>query len=217
MQKNQLNPKAFLHEPRVTEKPRAKEERLRDFHHVYEAPHPAVSRAQAERCMGCGVPFCHSDHGCPLHNAIPDWNELVSKGRLKEALHALHATNNFPEFTGQLCPAPCEAACVLSLTASPVTIRQIELYIINEGFAQGLIHPQPAREKLPFRVGIVGSGPAGLAAAQELVRRGYAVTVYEKSDRLGGLLRYGIPDFKMKNGFLTVDSINSAQKASNLS
>ena len=202
MQKNQLNPKAFLHEPRVTEKSRAKEERLRDFHPVYEAPHPTVTKAQAERCMGCGVPFCHSDHGCPLHNSIPDWNELVSKGRMKEALHALHATNNFPEFTGRLCPAPCESACVLSLTASPVTIRQIELHIINEGFAQGLIHPEPARAKLPFHVGIVGSGPAGLAAAQELVRRGYAVTVYEKSDRLGGLLRYGIPDFKMEKWIL---------------
>lgn len=202
IQKSSSDPKVFLHEPRVTEVARPPCARVQDFRHVYNPPQPTVTKTQAQRCMGCGVPFCHGDHGCPLHNAIPDWNELVSKGRFQEALTALHATNNFPEFTGQLCPAPCESACVLSLAASPVTIRQIELSIIHEGFARGLIQPEPALKKLEKSIGIVGSGPAGLTAAQELARRGYPVTVYEKADRVGGLLRYGIPDFKMEKWVL---------------
>jgi glutamate synthase (NADPH/NADH) small chain len=172
--------------------------RCQDYLHVYHMPNPAVVKTQAKRCMGCGVPFCHGEHGCPLHNVIPEWNELMAKGRTAKALTELHATNNFPEFTGQLCPAPCESACVLSLATSPVTIRQIELAIVNEGFGMGLIKPEPAANKRGKSVGLVGSGPAGLAAAQELVRRGYDVTVYEKADRVGGLLRYGIPDFKME-------------------
>jgi glutamate synthase (NADPH) small chain len=200
--KNAQSQKTFLHEPRVTEEARPKGVRLKDYHHVYNMPQPTVVKTQAQRCMGCGVPFCHGEHGCPLHNVIPEWNELMSKGQAEEALTRLHDTNNFPEFTGQLCPAPCESACVLSLATSPVTIRQIELSIVNEGFARGLIRPEPPRERLGKSIGIVGSGPAGLASAQELARRGYDVTVYEKTDRPGGLLRYGIPDFKMEKWIL---------------
>lgn len=200
--KNTQSQKTFLNEPRITEVARPKDARLKDFRHVYDMPQAAVVTSQAQRCMGCGVPFCHGEHGCPLHNVIPEWNELMAKGQSQDALERLHATNNFPEFTGQLCPAPCESACVLSLATSPVTIRQIELAIVNEGFAKGLIKPRPPLRKHGKSVGLVGSGPAGLAAAQELARRGYDVTVYEKTDRPGGLLRYGIPDFKMEKWIL---------------
>ena len=146
--------------------------------------------------MDCGVPFCHT--GCPLTNIIPDWNDLVYRGRWREAIRVLHATNNFPEFTGRLCPAPCEAACVLGINEPPVTIKQIEKTIVDRAFAEGWIAPEPPVNITGKRVAIVGSGPAGLAAAQQLCRAGHAVTVFEKNDRIGGLLRYGIPNFKME-------------------
>jgi len=146
--------------------------------------------------MDCGVPFCHT--GCPVNNLIPDWNDLVYNGRWKEALRQLHSTNNFPEFTGRICPAPCEAACVLGINEPAVTIKQIEKSIVERGFADGLIRPEPPKSRSGKKVAVVGSGPAGLAAAQQLNRAGHWVTVYEKADRIGGLLRYGIPEFKME-------------------
>lgn len=171
-------------------------ERVNDWFEVYrEFPETNVQR-QAGRCMDCGLPFCHT--GCPLNNLIPDWNDLVWKGRWREALRALHATNNFPEFTGRICPAPCEPACVLSINQDPVSIKVIEQNIIDRGFSEGWIQPEPPRRRTGKKVAIVGSGPAGLAAAQQLNRAGHAITVFEKHDRLGGLLRYGIPDFKLE-------------------
>ncbi len=161
---------------------------------------PEKLNAQASRCMDCGVPFCHN--GCPLGNLIPDWNDLVYRGRWKEALVALHATNNFPEFTGRLCPAPCEDACVLSINDDAVTIKTIEQRIIDHGFAQGWVTPEPPEHRTGKRVAVVGSGPAGLACAQQLNRAGHHVTVFERDDRLGGLMRYGIPDFKMDKSVL---------------
>ncbi len=146
--------------------------------------------------MDCGVPFCHT--GCPLTNLIPDWNDLVYRGRWREASRQLHATNNFPEFTGRLCPAPCEASCVLGINEPPVAIKHIEQAIVDRAFVEGWIHPEPPAVRTGKRVAVVGSGPAGLAAAQQLARAGHAVTVFEKADRIGGLLRYGIPNFKME-------------------
>jgi glutamate synthase (NADPH/NADH) small chain len=146
--------------------------------------------------MDCGVPFCHT--GCPVNNIIPDWNDLVYRGRWKDAVRQLHATNNFPEFTGRICPAPCEAACVLGINQPPVTIKQIEKSIVERGFEEGWIHPESPRHRTGKKVAVVGSGPAGLAAAQQLCRAGHDVTVYEKADRIGGLLRYGIPEFKLE-------------------
>src|SRR5262249_25237315 len=150
-------------------------------------------REQAGRCMDCGIPFCQSDTaGCPLANRIPDWNDLVRTGTWDFAIEALHATNNFPEFTGRLCPAPCESACVLGIGGqAPVAIKQVEVEIINRAFARGLVTPRPAPSASGRRVAVVGSGPAGLAAAQQLARAGHAVTVYERDDAIGGLLRYG--------------------------
>jgi len=153
-------------------------------------------KKQGARCMDCGIPFCHS--GCPVNNLIPDWNHLVYKGKWREALASLHSTNNFPEFTGRICPAPCEAACILNINDDPVTIKNIECAIIDRGWAEGWIIPEPCRHQTGKSVAIVGSGPAGLAAAQQLARVGHSVTVFEKDDRIGGLLRYGIPDFKME-------------------
>ena len=171
-------------------------ERINDWFEIYhEFPDEKV-RTQGARCMDCGVPFCHT--GCPLNNIIPDWNDLVFHNRWKEAVRVLHATNNFPEFTGRICPAPCEAACVLGINEPPVTIKQIEKSIIDHAFREGWIKPEPAEQKTGKRVAVIGSGPAGLAAAQQLARAGHDVTVYEKADRIGGLLRYGIPDFKME-------------------
>ncbi len=152
-------------------------------------------RRQGARCMDCGIPFCHT--GCPIHNIIPDWNDLVFRDRWREALEVLHSTNNFPEFTGRVCPAPCEAACTLNLTDEPVTIKTIECAIIDKGWEEGWVHPQVPKHRSGKRVAVVGSGPAGLACAQQLARAGHHVVVYEKSPRIGGLLRYGIPDFKM--------------------
>jgi glutamate synthase (NADPH/NADH) small chain len=186
----------FMEYTREVAERRPVAERVNDWFEVYQPfPHDRVS-TQGARCMDCGVPFCHT--GCPLTNLIPDWNDLVWRGKWREAVRQLHATNNFPEFTGRICPAPCEAACVLGINEPPVTIKQIEKTIIDRAFAEGFIRPEPAPYKTGKRVAIVGSGPAGLAAAQQLARAGHAVTVFEKADRIGGLLRYGIPNFKME-------------------
>ncbi|MBV9508541.1 MAG: glutamate synthase subunit beta [Acidobacteriia bacterium] len=186
----------FMEFTRETPQRRLPEERVKDWFEVY-LPFPEEKiRAQGARCMDCGVPFCHT--GCPLNNIIPDWNDLVFRGRWRDALRQLHATNNFPEFTGRICPAPCEAACVLGINEPPVTIKQIERTIGDRGFEEGYIVPEPAAFSTGKRVAVVGSGPAGLAAAQQLARAGHDVTVFEKSDRIGGLLRYGIPNFKME-------------------
>ncbi len=171
-------------------------ERVNDWFEIYLDFPEQKLRTQGARCMDCGVPFCQT--GCPVNNLIPDWNDLVYHGRWKEAVRQLHATNNFPEFTGRICPAPCEASCVLGINQPPVTIKQIEKNIVERGFAEGWIHPEPPKVRTGKRVAVVGSGPAGLAAAQQLCRAGHAVTVYEKADRIGGLLRYGIPEFKME-------------------
>ena len=187
---------AFLTEPREVASRRAPAERVRDWNEIYLPFAEGHLRRQASRCMDCGVPFCHS--GCPLTNLIPDWNELVRDGKWREAVRMLHATNNFPEFTGRICPAPCEAACVRGITTPAVTIKQIEKTIIDRAFEEGLVHAEPPAVRTGKRVAVVGSGPAGLAAAQQLARAGHGVTVFEKSDRIGGLLRYGIPSFKME-------------------
>jgi glutamate synthase (NADPH) small chain len=170
--------------------------RLRDWREVYPPASDELIHDQATRCMDCGVPFCHG--GCPLGNRIPDWNELVRVGDWDDAAESLHATNNFPEFTGRLCPAPCEAACVLAIADDAVTIKQIEVEIINRAFERGTVTPRSVAPPSGRSVGIVGSGPAGLAAAQQLARAGHQVTVYERDDAFGGLLRYGIPDFKLE-------------------
>jgi glutamate synthase (NADPH/NADH) small chain len=186
----------FLEYTRELPTRRPPAERIRDWFEIYQ-PFPEDSlRSQAARCMDCGVPFCHT--GCPLTNIIPDWNDLVYRGKWREAVRQLHATNNFPEFTGRICPAPCEASCVLGINEPPVTIKQIERTIVDRAFDEGFIRPEPAETRSGKRVAIVGSGPAGLAAAQQLARAGHVVTVFEKNDRIGGLLRYGIPNFKME-------------------
>jgi glutamate synthase (NADPH) small chain len=186
----------FLEVTRETPQRRPPAERINDWFEIY-LPFPEEKiREQGARCMDCGVPFCHT--GCPLTNIIPDWNDLVYRGRWKEAVRQLHATNNFPEFTGRICPAPCEAACVLGINEPPVTIKQIEKTIIDRAFEEGFIRPEPAPLRTGKRVAVVGSGPAGLAAAQQLARAGHDVTLFEKADRIGGLLRYGIPNFKME-------------------
>jgi glutamate synthase (NADPH/NADH) small chain len=171
-------------------------QRVNDWFEIYQDFPEDKLRNQGARCMDCGVPFCHT--GCPVNNIIPDWNDLVYRGRWKDAVRQLHATNNFPEFTGRICPAPCEAACVLGINQPPVTIKQIEKSIIERGFEEGWIRPERPRHRTGKKVAVVGSGPAGLAAAQQLCRAGHAVTVYEKADRIGGLLRYGIPQFKLE-------------------
>lgn len=188
--------RAFLKSPRENPRKRSVQERLHDWQPVEEIPDLPLIAKQSTRCMGCGVPFCQGPTGCPLQNLIPDWNEYVRHGRMHEALDKLHATNNFPEFTGTLCPAPCESACVLDLLSAPVTIRSVEAGIIEHGWSQGWVKPQPAQSKTGYKVAIIGSGPAGLAAAQQLARRGHQVVVFEKAAKIGGLLRYGIPDFK---------------------
>jgi glutamate synthase (NADPH/NADH) small chain len=186
----------FLDYPRKDTAYRPVEERLDDWREVQTDPPIEQVREQAARCMDCGVPFCNN--GCPLGNIIPDWNDLLYRDRLHEALVRLHSTNNFPEFTGLVCPAPCEAACVLGINDDPVSIKQIEWEIIRAGFEQGLVAPRKPERRSGRSVAVVGSGPAGLAAAQQLNRAGHTVTLFEKNDRIGGLLRYGIPDFKLE-------------------
>ena len=194
------DPRGFLKTPRETPARRPVDIRLLDWHEVYE-PFPADRlRDQAGRCMDCGIPFCHN--GCPLGNLIPEWNDLVWRDDWRAAAERLHATNNFPEFTGRLCPAPCETACVLGINSDAVTIKQVEVSIIDRAWDSGWVQPQPADRSTGKAVAIVGSGPAGLAAAQQLARAGHTVVVYERADRIGGLLRYGIPEFKMEKAHL---------------
>src|SRR5688500_17700590 len=187
-----------IHRKKMPTRPVA--ERLKDWNEVY-LPYPKDElQKQGARCMDCGIPFCHQ--GCPLGNLIPDWNDLVYRDRWHAAIDRLHATNNFPEFTGRLCPAPCEGACVLGINDDPVTIKGIEVSIIDRAWDEGWVQPNPPATRTWKKVAIVGSGPAGLAAADQLNRAGHLVTVFEKSDRIGGLLRYGIPEFKMEKRFL---------------
>ncbi len=205
------DPHGFLEVAKIEAAKRPVDERVGDWREVYERQDPQqrageVSQ-QARRCMDCGIPFCHSGTaGCPLGNLIPEWNDLVRRGRWDAASDRLHATNNFPEFTGRLCPAPCEAACVLSIadekTGGSVTIKRIEQAIADHAWMDGIVEPQPAAISTGKRVAVVGSGPAGLAAAQQLTRAGHHVTVYERDDRLGGLMRYGIPEYKLEKATL---------------
>jgi glutamate synthase (NADPH) small chain len=194
------DPKGFLKYGRELPLRRSVEERKKDWIEVYVEFSDEKLQRQAARCMDCGIPFCHQ--GCPLGNIIPDWNDLTYRGRWREALNELHATNNFPEFTGKLCPAPCEAACVLGINQEPVAIRRVEESLAMRGWSEGWIVPEPPERRTGRTVAVVGSGPAGLAAAQQLNRAGHAVTVFERDDRIGGLLRYGIPDFKMEKWVL---------------
>jgi glutamate synthase (NADPH/NADH) small chain len=190
----------FVEYSRETPGRRPPSERINDWFEVYQDFPENKVRTQGARCMDCGVPFCHT--GCPLNNIIPDWNDLVYRDRWREAIRILHATNNFPEFTGRICPAPCEAACVLGINEPPVAIKVIEKTIIEHAFQEGWIQPEPPLRRTGKTVAVVGSGPAGLAAAQQLNRAGHFVTVFEKADRIGGLLRYGIPEFKMEKWVL---------------
>jgi glutamate synthase (NADPH/NADH) small chain len=186
----------FLEYEREVPTRRPVAERVNDWFEIYQDFPVEKVRTQGARCMDCGVPFCHT--GCPLNNIIPDWNDLVYRDRWRDAIRVLHSTNNFPEFTGRICPAPCEAACVLGINEPPVAIKTIEKNIIDYAFQQGWIQPEPPLVKSGKRVAVIGSGPAGMAAAQQLARAGHDVTLFEKADRIGGLLRYGIPDFKME-------------------
>jgi glutamate synthase (NADPH) small chain len=194
------DPRGFMSTPRELPVRRPVDLRLRDWREVYEPFPPARLERQAGRCMDCGIPFCHN--GCPLGNLIPEWNDLVWRHDWQDAADRLHATNNFPEFTGRLCPAPCEAACVLGINADPVTIKQVEVEIIDRAFASGWVVPMPPVTLTGQKAAVIGSGPAGLAAAQQLTRAGHAVTVFERDDAPGGLLRYGIPEFKMEKRHL---------------
>ena len=190
------DPKGFLTTPRQTPKRRPVDVRIKDWKEVYEAQDFADLQKQAGRCMDCGIPFCHQ--GCPLGNLIPEWNDLIWRGEKREAIDRLHATNNFPEFTGRLCPAPCETACVVAINADAVTIKQVELRTIEEAFSNGSVVPLPPDRLTGKTIAVIGSGPAGLAAAQQLTRAGHTVAVYERGAKPGGLLRYGIPEFKME-------------------
>ncbi len=190
------DPRGFMKAGRELPTRRPVEVRIQDWREVYEQFPESSLRTQAARCMDCGIPFCHN--GCPLGNLIPEWNDLTRRGDWHGAIERLHATNNFPEFTGRLCPAPCESACVLGINQDPVTIKQVEVSIIDQAWESGWVQPQPPERLSGKTVAVVGSGPAGLAAAQQLARAGHTVAVYERADRIGGLLRYGIPEFKME-------------------
>ena len=193
-------PTGFIEFPRETPSRRPVDGRIRDWQEVYLPFENGKLRKQAARCMDCGIPFCHQ--GCPLGNLIPDWNDLIYREHWQEAIARLHATNNFPEFTGRLCPAPCEGSCVLGINDDPVTIKQIEVSIIDRAFHEGWVQAAVPAVRTGKKVAVVGSGPAGLAAAEQLNRAGHRVTVFERADRIGGLLRYGIPEFKMEKHFL---------------
>ncbi|MBM4204744.1 MAG: glutamate synthase subunit beta [Gammaproteobacteria bacterium] len=190
-------PTGFMEFPRNTAPYRDAGARLLDFREIYTPHDDNRLQSQGARCMDCGVPFCQSNDGCPIHNLIPEWNDLVYRNQWREALDRLHKTNNFPEFTGRVCPAPCEGACVLGITDPAVTIKNIEMAIIDRGFAEGWVVAEPPAERSGKKVAVIGSGPAGLAAAQQLNRAGHNVTIYERADRIGGLLMYGIPNMKL--------------------
>ena len=190
-------PTGFMEFPRNAAPYRDPAERLLDFNEIYTEHDVERLTTQGARCMDCGVPFCQSEDGCPIHNLIPEWNDLVFRGQWREALDRLHKTNNFPEFTGRVCPAPCEGSCVLGITDPAVTIKNIEMAIIDRGFAEGWVVPEPPSARTGKSVSVVGSGPAGLAAAAQLNKAGHNVTVYERADRIGGLLMYGIPNMKL--------------------
>ena len=202
-------PTGFMEFERLSEAYEPVEHRLKHYKEFVHALNDDDARTQGARCMDCGIPFC--TNGCPVNNIIPDWNDLVYRGNWKQALDVLHSTNNFPDFTGRICPAPCEAACTLGINAAPVGIKSIEHFIIDKGWEMGWVVPQPAKTRTGKKVAIVGSGPAGLAAAQQLARAGHEVTVFEKNDRIGGLLAYGIPDFKLNK--LVVDRRVSQMEA----
>ena len=194
------DPKGFLTTPREMPKRRPVDVRIQDWKEVYEPQELGHLQKQAGRCMNCGIPFCHM--GCPLGNLIPEWNDLIWRGERREAILRLHATNNFPEFTGRLCPAPCETACVVGINQDPVTIKQVELRTIEEAFQNGIVEPLGPDRLTGKTVAVIGSGPAGLAVAQQLTRAGHTVAVYERAERVGGLLRYGIPEFKMEKAIV---------------
>lgn len=193
-------PTGFKEFQRKVEPYRPEADRMIDFREIYTDHKVDHLQTQGARCMDCGVPFCQSDEGCPVYNLIPEWNDLVYRGRWRDALDRLHKTNNFPEFTGRVCPAPCEGACVLGITDPPVTIKNIECAIIDRGFEEGWVLPSPPIKRTGISVAVVGSGPAGLAAAAQLNQAGHSVTVYERADRIGGLLMYGIPNMKLDKG-----------------
>ncbi len=194
------NPTGFMKTERQTPTRRPVDVRIRDWKEVYEDQPFEDLQKQAGRCMDCGIPFCHQ--GCPLGNLIPEWNDLIWRGEKEEAIERLHATNNFPEFTGRLCPAPCETACVVAINSDAVTIKQVELRTIEEAFGSGSVKPLIPDRLTGKTVAVVGSGPAGLAAAQQLTRAGHTVAVYERAEKIGGLLRYGIPEFKMEKSIV---------------
>ena len=186
----------FLEIDRVDKSYKPVEERLKNFNEFTQDLERKVISDQGARCMDCGIPYCHT--GCPVNNIIPDWNDLVYNNKWEEAIEVLHSTNNFPEFTGRICPAPCEAACTLNIDDNPVTIKNIECAIVDNAWKKGLIKPQILDLNTNKKIAVIGSGPAGMAAAQQLIRVGHNVTLYEKNSKIGGLLRYGIPDFKME-------------------
>ena len=196
------DPKAFITLRRATPERQHTDERVRHWREFYQPVPDSNVRTQAARCMDCGVPFCQGDSGCPVRNIIPEWNGLVQRGEWRAAFDSLHSTNNFPELTGRLCPAPCESACVLGIVNEPVAIRHIEQAIADRGFSEGWVQPRPPGRPTGFKVAVVGSGPAGLAAAQQLRRFGHDVVVFEKNERVGGLLRYGIPEFKLQKSVI---------------
>ncbi len=195
--------RGFMEYERINEQNIAVQDRVKNYKEFTVTPSQETLQEQGSRCMDCGVPFCHS--GCPLGNMIPDFNDAVYRNEWEKALRILHTTNNFPEFTGRLCPAPCEAACVLGIINPPVSIEMIEKYIVERGFKEGWIKAVPPESRTGKTVAVIGSGPAGLAAAQQLNRAGHTITVFERDEKVGGLLRYGIPDFKMEKNIIYLE------------